>query len=190
MLEHLITSRARIKILEHLIFNQDQEYHLRGIARTIKTSPIYIAKELDNLRELNLILKTKKGNLTFYAINKQCVILEEIRSIFLKTDYIGNLLRKQLEKKAVYCFIYGSFAKGKETKNSDIDLFVISEMKENELLMIIQSAEKIIKREINYVLWNNKTFKERAKQHHLLKTLKNDKIIMIIGDEHEFRKLI
>ena len=190
MLEHLITSTTRINLLKHLLFNQDKEYHLRELARIIKTSPIYVSKELANLQHLNLIIKTKKGNLIFYIINKHCIILNELRSLFLKTDYLGTYLQKHLEKKVTYCFIYGSFAKGTETTASDVDLFIISEIKEDELLTIIQPIEKITKREINYVLWNNKTFKERAKHHHLLQTIKKDNIIMIVGDEHEFIKLI
>ena len=44
------------------MFNQDKEYHLREIAGIIKVSPIYAAKELDNLAKLNLVRKSKKAN--------------------------------------------------------------------------------------------------------------------------------
>jgi len=172
------------------MFNHDREYHLRGIARKIDTSPVYVAKELNNLANLNLIKKSKKANLTIYSINRGCVFLPELRKIFLKTDYLGELIKKNLNDKVKYCFIYGSFARGTEKESSDIDLFLVSGIKEDDLIKIIGKIEKIIKREINYILWDKETFKEKAKDNHLLRTIKKDKIIMLIGNENEFKKQI
>ena len=189
MLEHIFTSRTRVKILSLLMFHPDEEYHLREIARLTHTSPIYTSKELDKLTQINLVTSVRKANLHLYSINSSCVFLHELRQIFLKTDFFGELIRKKLYG-ATYCFIYGSFAHGTETKSSDIDLFIVSEMKEDDFLSIIQELEKKIGREINYVLWNEQTFLQRAKGHHLLKSIKKSNIIMLIGDEHEFKKRI
>ncbi len=190
MLERLFTSKTRIRILTLLMFNQDKEYHLREIARLIKTSPIYAAKELDNLAKLSLVKKSKKANLSIYSINRNCVFLNELKQIFIKTDYLGELLKKELRDQVKYAFIYGSFAESVETESSDIDLFIISEMKEDDLIKIIQKLEKTTDREINYILWNERTFNQRAEDHHLLKTIKKSRIIMLIGNENEFRQKI
>ena len=190
MLEQLFTSKTRIRILSLLMFNQDKEYHLREIARLINISPKYVGKELEKLLKINLVNRYEKGNMNIYSINKDNIILNELKQIFLKTDYLGELIRKWLKDKVKYAFIYGSFAKGEENKSSDIDLFAIGDIKEDELIKIIQKLEKTTNREINYVLWNENTFKQRAKSHHLLKTIKQSKIIMLIGEENEFKKSI
>ena len=173
-----------------LMFNQDKDFHLRGISRIINISPVYAGKELNNLLKLNLVNKLKKGNLSIYSINQNSLILDELRRIFIKTERIGKLIKEHLKGRAKYVFIYGSFARGEETQSSDIDLFVVGEIKEDELIKVIQKIEKITQREINYVLWNEKTFLQRSKGHHLLKTIKKEKIIMLIGDENEFKKSI
>ena len=190
MLENLFTSKARVKILSLLMFHPDEEFHLREIARLTTVSPIYVSKELGRLREMNLVTKAWKANLHLYSINPACVFLHELRQIFLKTDFLGELMRERLADKVKYCFIYGSFAQGTERKSSDIDLFVVSEMNEDELISIIQELERKIGREINYVLWNSRTFSKRAKGHHLLTSIKKGKIVMLIGDENEFKKRI
>lgn len=191
MLEHLITSKTRVKILKLLMFNQEKDYHLREISRLVSTSPIYAAKELDNLTKVNLVKKSKKANLNIYSINKECIFLSEFKQIFLKTDYFEELIKKEINNKAKYCFIYGSFARGEETESSDIDIFLVSEMKEDELIKVIQGLEKITKREINYILWNEKTFAQRAANgHHLLREIKKNKVIMLVGNENEFKKQI
>lgn len=187
MLKLLFTSKTRVKLLNLLLFSQ-KELHLRDIARKIQAGPILASKELSNLEKLNLVKKTKKANSLFYSINQNCLILPELKSIFIKTDYLGELLKNKLKNKAKYAFIYGSFANGTEKENSDIDLFIVSEISENELIKALQPLEKSTGREINYVLWDNKTFKDRSFQgHHLLRTINKNKIIMLVGDENEFR---
>jgi len=191
MLEKLFTSKTRVRILGILISNPDREFHLRELSREVKITPIYVKKELQNLEELNLVLKTKKGNLSLFQINRNSPIFTELKSIFMKTEYFGELAKKSLKKlKIDFAFIFGSFAKGIERKESDIDLFVVGDANENDLLQIIQKIEKRTGREINYILWKKTVLMKRAKKHHLLNEIARNPIIMLIGDENEFRKII
>lgn len=191
MLEKLFTSKTRVRILGILISNPGREFHLRELSREVKITPIYVKKELQNLEELNLVLKTKKGNLSLFQINRNSPIFTELKSIFMKTEYFGELAKKSLKKlKIDFAFIFGSFAKGIERKESDIDLFVVGDANENDLLQIIQKIEKRTGREINYILWKKTVLMKRAKKHHLLNEIARNSIIMLIGDENEFRKII
>lgn len=191
MLEHLFTSKTRTKLLLLFLFNQTKEYHLREIARRIGISPTYVNKELNNLEKINLIKKEKKANLNIYSLNLKCIFLNELKMIFLKTDYFWELIKKELNDKVKYSFIFGSFAQGQEKELSDIDLFLVSGLKEDKVIRIIQKLEKFTEREINYVLWDERTFNQRAAEgHHLLRTIKKSKIIMLVGEENEFKKQI
>ena len=89
-----------------------------------------------------------------------------------------------------FAFIFGSFAKGIESKESDIDLFVVGAVNENDILKIIQKTEKQSGREINYVLWKKAVLMKRAKKHHLLNEIAKNPVMMLVGDETEFRKII
>ncbi len=186
MLKRLFTSNSRIAILNLLMFNQDNQFHLREIAKRIGVTPIHVSKELENLSKAGLVVKYSKANLSLYSINRRSPLLEDLRRLFLKTDYLGEAIRSKLAGRAEYCLIYGSFARGDESESSDIDLFVVSGMPEDELLDLVRRLEKTARREINYVLWDEKTFQER-KRDHLVSTIKAGPIIMLLGDEDEFR---
>lgn len=190
MLRVLFTSETRIKLLAQLIFGLNKEYHLRELGRMIKANPMQVGRELKKLEKINLVRKYRRGNMNIYSLNRKNIILDEIKRIFMKTDYLGELIRKELGGKADFAFIYGSFAKGEESNSSDIDLFVIGNVDEDELINIIHKLEKKTSREINYVLWSNETFMKRASGHHLLRSIKETGLIMIIGDEDELRKSI
>jgi predicted nucleotidyltransferase len=191
MLEKLFTSKTRTGILKILLFNPGKEFHLRELSREVSITPIYVKKELDNLRELNLVFSSKKGNLNIYQINKNSPLFSELKSIFLKTEFLAEIIKESVKKlKVDFAFIYGSFAKGVESEESDIDLFVVGNIEEDKLVGVIQSIEKKVKREINYILWSKDLFVKRAKKHHLLNEIAKNPIIMLIGKENELRKII
>ena len=190
MLEKLFNSKARFEILKLLLFNKDKEFHLREISKITKLASSVVFHELQNLKSLNLITYEKKANLAICSINENNPIIQDLKNIFIKTDLVGELITQKLKEKVKFCLIYGSFAKGTERSRSDVDLLIISEMGEEDLLNIITSLEKETNREINYILWNEKTFIKKAKDNHLLKTINSDEIIMLIGKENEFRNAI
>jgi len=191
MLEKLFTSKTRVRILETLIFNPSTQFHLRDISRRIRITPIYVKKELQNLKELNLIQESKKGNLSLFEIKRESPIFTELKSMFIKTEFLEELVKKSLKRfKIDFAFIFGSFAKGIEKGESDIDLFIIGYVNEDDLLRVIQKIEKQIKREVNYVLWKKEVLIERSKKHHLINEIAKNPIIMLIGDENELRKII
>ncbi len=191
MLEKLFTSKTRVRILGLLIFNPEKQFYLREISRKIKITPIYVKKELKNLKELNLVLESKKGNMSFFQINRKSPIFNELKSIFLKVEYFRDMMINSMKRlKIDFAFIFGSFAKGTETEESDIDLFVIGDVKEDRLLKIIEPIEKQTGREINYILWKKSLFLKRAKKHHLINEIAKNPVIMLVGDENELRKII
>ncbi len=191
MLKKLFSSNTRVKILSLFLFNDDLNYYVREISKLINVHPSQVLKELSNLEDLNIIVKHKKGNLSIYKVNKSNIFLKDLKNIFLKTEFVGKNIKDKLEDKVKYCLIFGSFAKGIENSKSDVDILVISDvLKENELLNITQDLENSLNRDINYILWNNKDFIKKSKNNHLLKTINKDKIVMLIGDENEFRRQI
>jgi predicted nucleotidyltransferase len=191
MLKKLFSSNTRVKILSLFLFNDDLNYYVREISKLIDAHPSQVLKELSNLEDLNLIVKYKKGNLSIYKINKSNIFLSDLKNIFLKTEFVGKNIKDKLKDKVKYCLIFGSFAKGIENSKSDVDILIISDvLKENELLNITQDLENNLNRDINYILWNNKDFIKKSKNNHLLKTINKDKIVMLIGDENEFRRQI
>jgi predicted nucleotidyltransferase len=90
-----------------------------------------------------------------------------------------------------YALIYGSFASGEETESSDIDLLIIGDVGEEEVLNAISEAEKEVEREINYILRSEEEFMKRVKSnHHLFTDIVSKPLIMLIGEEDEFRRTI
>jgi len=89
-LDRLFTSKTRVRILKTLLLNPNKQFYLRELSREIKITPTYVKKELQNLQELDLVLKSKKGNLHLFRINRKSPISTELKSIFIKIEHLKD----------------------------------------------------------------------------------------------------
>ncbi len=191
MLERLFTSKSRVKLLELLLLNPTEEFHLREISRRTHVSASYVKREMTNLMNLGLVLKRSQGNLTLFKFNKDSPIAEELKRIFLKTESFGQFIQDSLKEigNIKFALIYGSFAKGEEAETSDIDLLIIGDVNERRMLGIMEKIEERVGREVNYIAWTEYEFEKKALERiPLLEEIVNTPVIMIVGDLDELRK--
>jgi len=185
MLEKLFTSKTRVKLLNLFLLNPETEFYIREIARKTCENTNAIRRELQNLEDIGLLISTKKGNLKYYSTNKKNPIYVELTNIFLKTGGVWRTLSENINLlgNIEIAFIYGSFATGNAGSKSDIDLFIIGQVHENELIRCIERLEKEFSREINYVIFTPSEFSQRIENNDpFIKNVLNEKRVMLIGD--------
>lgn len=95
MLDLLVTSRIRRKIIVVFAKYPDFKTHARGLAKLIKEDPGNIQRELNRMVEGKFLVVTKKGNTKIYQTNKQFPILKELQSIVIKSQK-GNKPSKMI----------------------------------------------------------------------------------------------
>lgn len=164
MLDKLITSRCRRKVLRELMMNPDRKYHGRQLSRVIGESPAAVQRELHRLEETGLLTSVAKGNMRLYRADRSCPIYEEIHGLVLKTEGVGNFLLARLKSlgDAEEVLVFGSFATGNDvTAESDLDLMVIGHVDREQLLRVTGELEADLAREVNYVLFEPEEFEER-----------------------------
>jgi predicted nucleotidyltransferase len=170
-------------ILEIFFNHPESAYYLRQISRFLNKKPGVFQRDINNLVKNGILESYYQGNNRFFKINKNHPLYKELKSIFFKTIGIkGKLERIVKDIKGIKeAFIYGSFAKGEEQEQSDIDLCVIGTIDENSLIKKLTELEKKIDREINYILISEKEYKDRLKnKNSFLENInKQDKIHLI-----------
>ncbi|HQO04380.1 MAG TPA: ArsR family transcriptional regulator, partial [Spirochaetota bacterium] len=80
MLESLITSKTRIKLLLKFFLNPETEGYLRGLAAEMGESTNGIRVELDRFSDAGLLEKRDKGNTKVYRANTGHSLFPEIQS--------------------------------------------------------------------------------------------------------------
>ncbi|MBQ3413583.1 ArsR family transcriptional regulator [Candidatus Saccharibacteria bacterium] len=86
MLDLIVSSRVRRKIIVVFAKYPDFKIHARGLAKLIKEDPGNIQRELHRMVEGNFLIMTKRGNTRIYQTNKHYPILKELQSIVIKSQ--------------------------------------------------------------------------------------------------------
>lgn len=184
MLDAIIPSKTANKLLIIFVMNPEKRFYLRQLSRmtAISLHPIQIA--LAKLEKAGILSSKREANLKYYQINKKSPIYEDVRSIVLKTEGVGDLLREELRKlKNIKCaFIYGSLAKDKMKSSSDIDLCIIGEVKMDDLAQVVRHLEERLRREVSIVTFTPSEWKKKYRDRNaFLRDILKDKRIILIG---------
>lgn len=84
MLEQIFGSLARTKIIKFFCLHGEEEFFVRELTRLLGTQLNSIRRELDNLVSFGLLTTRAKDGKHFYAINKNCPLLPELKNIVFK----------------------------------------------------------------------------------------------------------
>ena len=185
MLEKLFSSRGRVKILTLFMMNPGEDFFLREISRLTHENLNSISRELQNLEDIGLLESKKQGNMKYFSINQDYPIYPELRNIIMKTEGVSKSIKEILSRNGdiKIAFIYGSFASGEADQSSDLDIFLMGNIDEDQLLRELSKLEGEVGREINYVLFNSREVEKRIDENDpfILNVWEGPKI-MLIGD--------
>lgn len=192
ILKTLFSSEVRIDILSHFFMHPGEGYYIRQLEKILNKPVSNIQKELAKLEKINLFSSSIEGNQKRYVIKKDFPLYGELRNIFIKTTGLSDIIRYELATKneIEFAFIYGSFASGDETSQSDLDLMIIGNISDISINRSIKKVEKKISRVINYSIYSRKEIEDRINDNdNFIKTILEGPIILIIGkkDDRLFR---
>ena len=130
MLETILGSKLRAKVLGWLFTHPDERYFVRQLTSLVKEDSTNVSRELARLEKTGILVSTKEGKQKYYQANRKSPIYNELHGLIVKTTGVADVLRSALAPLAdriMVAFIFGSIASGNEDRASDIDLMVITE---------------------------------------------------------------
>lgn len=184
MLEALIPSKARVKLLTLFLLNPESEFYIREIVRMTGENINGVRRELANLESFGLLIGRRRGNQHCFTVNRDFFLYTDLQQLVLKTEGVARVIRENLSSlQNIECmFIYGSFARGTAGGRSDIDLFIVGDVNEEVLIPLVHTGERAINREINYTLMRGSEFARRKETGDpFVKNVMGERKIMIIG---------
>lgn len=189
MIDLLIQSKIRQKIIRLFLWNPKREFNLSEIASAVQTTPRTAKRELQKLLEIDLVYFKKKGNLSIFTLNSGNYFLKEIRGIMKKTFGIEDDIKQALVEieGIIFAFLFGAYVKRHFKTKSDIDLYIIGEVAKDKIQSAISPIKKFIGREINYHIASPKEFQVKKNEEPIKNILRCS--LLILGDQNEFETL-
>jgi predicted nucleotidyltransferase len=181
-------SSTRAELLGLFFNNPDDRFYLREIARHIGKDAAGIKRELDKLVKIGLLAIEKRGVQKYYFANRHSPIFSEMKGLIFKTTGVQGAMKTSLSrlKGVKTAFIYGSYAKGSEKEDSNINLMVIGQANITELNDMVMGLEEKLNRDIDYLVFDEQEYKKRKESKDpFIRELLKGKKIFLVGKEDE-----
>lgn len=149
MLDSLITSKTRIKLLVKFFVTATNSGHLRGLATEFNESTNAIRKELNNLSEAGYLEKKEISNKISYQANMKHPMFTLMQQVVHKYLGLDAIVEQILERMGTVDFIElrGAYAKGVDSGTIEVNISG-KEINVDYTQSIIPKIEDIIHRKV------------------------------------------
>jgi predicted nucleotidyltransferase len=191
--ERSLFGQTRSALLAMLYGRTNEAFYLRQLARAIRSGHGAVQRELAQLTEMGLVVRSTQGNQVLYRANTRGPVFTEIKSLIAKTVGVHDTLRVALAKlgsKVEIAFVYGSVARHEEQPNSDVDVLILGDASFSGVVEALSPAQRKLGREVNPTVFSMAEFRSKvAAGNHFLKKVLSEKKIFVIGTQDELAKL-
>ena len=162
MLDSLITSKTRLRLLIKFFLNIANKGYLNGLANEFGESTNSVRKELNNLSSAGYLEKHSENNKVIYKANSSHPLFKIIQRIVKKHLGIEEILQTVLKRigEVKKIMILGDYAEGIDSGHIEI-LIVGDNISENYLKEITPKIEKKINRKVSFFV-SNSTLKQKT----------------------------
>lgn len=155
MLNELITSKTRFKLLLKFFLNPDNKSYLRNLEREFEESANSIRVELNKLENLRLLNSSIDGNKKFFQVNISHIFFPDIRNMLLKEfglDLVKLLLTQRIKG------LQDIYVLNNQSLEEKIIIYLIlvgDNLNAIEVKPTIDDIELVIKKKIGFVVMDN-----------------------------------
>lgn len=164
MLDTLITSKTRIKLLLKFFLNSKTSSYLRNLEAEFGESSNSIRLELNKFEEAGFLETSTSGNKKLFKANIKHPMFSDIQNILMKYTGLDKIVEQVIHKlgnvEAVY--LVGELARGLD--NPIIDLIFVGDVNKTYLLNLIAKAEKLIHKKVRFVTFSSEEFKAQREK--------------------------
>ena len=160
MINTLISSKTRIKLLLKFFLNSNTTSYLRSLEGEFGESSNGIRLELNKLEKAGMLSSFSKGNKKIFKANTKHPLFKEIHNIILKHIGLDKIIEQVIERLGDVDKVYlvGDFSRGLDSQV--IDLIFIGDIDKSYLINLIEKAEDVVKRKIRYLIYKKTEFKK------------------------------
>jgi hypothetical protein len=153
MLNELITSKTRLRLLLKFFISQANKGYLNGLATEMGESTNAIRKELNHLQIAGYLKKLKVDNKIEYQANPDHPLFEVLQKVVLKHLGLEDLVESVLERMGNIkkIILVGDYAHGHDS--GLIEVFLIGkDLNMQYISQLEDKIQKLIKRKVSFYL--------------------------------------
>ncbi len=143
----MIKKSIKEKLKDYFLMNPTKKLRVRELERTVKIPLPSVIRYCDELEQEGILKIIKIGNVTFYTADRSNEFYLLEKKIFnIKQIHNSGVLkniREELNNPVI--ILFGSYSKGEDIENSDIDFYLETPSKK---MINLEKFEKTLQRNI------------------------------------------
>lgn len=153
MLENLITSKTRIRILVKFFINSANNGYLRGLSEEMNESTNSIRKELNNLEEAGYLQKVAIQNRVSYSANTNHPLYSTLQKIIFQHIGLDSIVELILERMGAVkkIIVIGDYANGVDSGTIEV-IIIGDDLNTEYITQLSGKIEKEIKRKVQFYM--------------------------------------
>lgn len=153
MIDTLISSKTRIKLLLKFFLNSDNSSYLRALESEFGESTNAIRLELNRLEKAGMLSSRLQGNKKYFSANRSHPLFREVHNIVLKHVGLDRIVDTVVERlgNVQKVYVIGQFAQGRNCEI--VDLLFVGDVDTTYLMRLIKKAENLIHRKIRFLIY-------------------------------------
>ena len=155
VLNQLITSKTRLRLLIKFFVSQANRGYLNGLASEFNESTNSIRKELNHLSEAGYLEKYKDNHKVAYKANIKHPMFEILQKVVYKhlglEDIVVHVLNQMGEVKQIH--LIGDYAKGLDSGKIEV-LLVGNDLNNSYITSLEKKIQGIIERKVKFYIAN------------------------------------
>lgn len=188
MLEDLIISRVRVKLLQLFLSEPGQIIHVRELVRRSKEEINAVRRELAHLEKAGMLGKEHRANRLYYNFKKDYPLYYDLLELITKTTGLGGAILKNKNKlgRIKFAMLSGKFARNLQGSIEKVDLLIVGNVVIPEVAALVREEEVRRGREIFFTPMTEEEFmfRKKKKDPFILGILEGGRV-MVVGDEEE-----
>lgn len=154
MIETLISSKTRIKLLLKFFLNSNATSYLRNLEDEFGESTNAIRLELNKFEEAKMLTSKQEGKKKIFKVNTGHPLFRDLHSIVLKYVGLDKIIEHVIQQLGSLEKVYltGSLSRGID--GEIIDLVFVGNINKVFLAELIEKAEAKIHRRIRYIAYS------------------------------------
>lgn len=150
MLDSLITSKTRMRLLVKFFINAANAGYLRGLATEMHENTNAIRKELNNLREAGYIVRDATETKVMYRANTAHPLFATLQQLIRKHIGIDRIITQILERmgEVTRIFVLGDYAQGIDSGTIEI-VIEGPALNESYIQQLVPKIQNEIKKDVN-----------------------------------------
>ncbi|MFC1573536.1 nucleotidyltransferase domain-containing protein [Candidatus Eisenbacteria bacterium] len=193
-LERLFPSPTVLHVLSVLLLHPEREFYQSELAEASGSTLLQVQRAVHRIEEAGLVSTARRGNRVYYSAERSHPVFEELKRIALKTVGLGDSLRKALARhrdNVQIAFVFGSFASGAETVESDVDVLIVGDLTSRQTSRALGPVGREVGREFNPVVFPAKEFRQKARRgNRFIEELIASPKVWLIGTQDDLEALI